>query len=474
MSAARLKSGKRLGSIQLGRLLGFSLIEVLVGLAIGLVVVIVIGQTLSVSEGFRRTTTGGSDTQSSAAVALHFIERDFRMAGYGLLTVDTTGIDRSLFNVCSAIAVKRETASAPSSIATTDYLPASINVAGAATSTAFGSDAGSDVLQVAYANPYGGNTNWIRTQPKESLTSNRIELTTDPSTGVAPIGAIFPGDRAVLVRRVGTPSPDLPPPIVAGVAPAAPCVMVEVTEVVRGECSSAAVVGGHFADIQNFVYFEQKTPATAGYISYRPNNPTPCDLTSPVASQWNTANFANFNIIDPITTVNGLPDYTIAAPANASGGWLYNLGPDGVTSRLYKVLNQTLQQCDPTAIGGCAAASANWTTLVENVVAMRVLYGLDNNNDKAVDVWTTAPPALNNWRSFLAARVVVVARSPVQEKQLITRPVGLTPGLVNTVGQVGWQGAAISPIDLSGLPNWDQYRYTVSETTIPIRNGIWQ
>lgn len=65
---------------------GMTLIELMVGLAIGLVVTLVVAQTLVFYEGQKRTTTGGADAQVNGAIALYTIQRDVQMAGYGLTT----------------------------------------------------------------------------------------------------------------------------------------------------------------------------------------------------------------------------------------------------------------------------------------------------------------------------------------------------------------------------------------------------
>jgi type IV pilus assembly protein PilW len=46
---------------------GFSLVEIMVGLAIGMLAVIVILQVFALSEGRKRTTTSGGDAQSNGA-----------------------------------------------------------------------------------------------------------------------------------------------------------------------------------------------------------------------------------------------------------------------------------------------------------------------------------------------------------------------------------------------------------------------
>ena len=62
---------------------GFTLIEMMVGLAVGLVATVVVVQVLSFAEGQKRSTTGGADAQVSGALALYAIQRDVQMAGYG-------------------------------------------------------------------------------------------------------------------------------------------------------------------------------------------------------------------------------------------------------------------------------------------------------------------------------------------------------------------------------------------------------
>lgn len=62
---------------------GFSLVELMVGMTIGLLVVIVIMQSFSVFETQKRTTTAGSDAQSSGLMAMTQLEQEVRNAGGG-------------------------------------------------------------------------------------------------------------------------------------------------------------------------------------------------------------------------------------------------------------------------------------------------------------------------------------------------------------------------------------------------------
>jgi type IV pilus assembly protein PilW len=63
---------------------GFGLTEVMVGLVVGMFAILAVLQVYAVSEGQKRTTTSGSDAQTNATVALYTMEREIRMAGYGM------------------------------------------------------------------------------------------------------------------------------------------------------------------------------------------------------------------------------------------------------------------------------------------------------------------------------------------------------------------------------------------------------
>jgi type IV pilus assembly protein PilW len=65
---------------------GVSLIELMVGLLIGLLAVLVISQVLISVEGQKRTVTSGADAQLTGTLALYTLSRDIEMSGYGLTT----------------------------------------------------------------------------------------------------------------------------------------------------------------------------------------------------------------------------------------------------------------------------------------------------------------------------------------------------------------------------------------------------
>jgi len=64
------------------RFAGVSLVELMIGMLIGMIAVVVMMQVFSVSEGFKRTTTGGDDAQNTGAIGLYGLRRDMQHSGH--------------------------------------------------------------------------------------------------------------------------------------------------------------------------------------------------------------------------------------------------------------------------------------------------------------------------------------------------------------------------------------------------------
>lgn len=67
---------------------GFSLVELMVGIVVAMAAVIVVTQIFRVSEGQRRTASGGDDAQTTGAIAMSLMQRDLRQAGQGFSNAD--------------------------------------------------------------------------------------------------------------------------------------------------------------------------------------------------------------------------------------------------------------------------------------------------------------------------------------------------------------------------------------------------
>lgn len=117
---------------------GFSMVELMVGIVIAMAAVIVVMQVFKLSEGTRRTTSGGDDAQTTGAVSLAMLQRDLRQAGQGLSNLNLLGCNLNL--------------PAPASWTANALGPVTINHADFAGN---GSDADQDTLLVAYGTGLG-------------------------------------------------------------------------------------------------------------------------------------------------------------------------------------------------------------------------------------------------------------------------------------------------------------------------------
>jgi len=84
---------------------GFTLVEMMVGVLIGLIGTVVIFQVFAVSEGQKRTTTGAGDAQQNGVFALFQLERDARMAGYGVNHLPLLGCQTNGWNMQTGQAI---------------------------------------------------------------------------------------------------------------------------------------------------------------------------------------------------------------------------------------------------------------------------------------------------------------------------------------------------------------------------------
>src|SRR6186713_951343 len=72
------------------RALGLSLVEILVGVAIGLIGIVAIFQAVAVWSKHTSTTSAGGDAQVAGTLALFGIERDLKQAGHGFAKAATS------------------------------------------------------------------------------------------------------------------------------------------------------------------------------------------------------------------------------------------------------------------------------------------------------------------------------------------------------------------------------------------------
>ena len=186
-------------------------------------------------------------------------------------------------------------------------------------------------------------------------------------------------------------------------------------------------------------------------------------------------------VLGTVVAVNGS---AITLSTSQAGTGLFNLG---ATPRFlaYAVRNGNLMVCDymTANCGDAAAASlANpdiWRLVAENIVSLRAQYGQDLDpvgppKNGTVDAYNQTTPLIPcGWVRTSAIRLALVARSAQFEKNdpLTNQPV--------TLQVPEWLGSPTTPIGIptnpDGTPDalWQNYRYRVFQTVVPIRNVAW-
>jgi len=117
---------------------GFTLVEVMVAMVIGMIGLIIMMQTFSNAEGQKRATTGSGDAQSNGAMAIYGLQRDIRQAGYGFNAINALGCALTL--------------PAPASRTLSQLAPVIINPP---TTDVPAGDANTDTLLIAYGSSEG-------------------------------------------------------------------------------------------------------------------------------------------------------------------------------------------------------------------------------------------------------------------------------------------------------------------------------
>lgn len=169
---------------------GFSLIEIMVGLVIGMVGVIILSQVMLQSEDTKRNTTSGDDAQINASIALSSLERDIRMSGFGLNSYNLLGCAWTFTPSNESSALTNALAIAPVVInPSTSLVPAG--------------DANTDTLLVMYGtgnSPAEGDA----VVAASSSTSYKVTTPTSFTTGDKTIALALPRttDCAVSTDRV--------------------------------------------------------------------------------------------------------------------------------------------------------------------------------------------------------------------------------------------------------------------------------
>ncbi len=339
---------------------GFSLVEIMVAVVIGMLAMIVMMQMFSVSEGYKRSTTGGADAQTIGAIALFGMQRDMRQSGYGIGNLNLMG--------CSLLL--------PTGLTLTNLAPVIINPA---TTILPAGDINSDTMLIVYGNGNGSSEGDL--------------LVATPGT--------------VNVYPVQTPT-------------------------------SFTVGDRLIAEVQP--------------------RPAVCSLR-----------------LDPVVSIAGANVTVTTGVAGLVGSSiLYNLG---AAPRIvgYAIRQGNLTMCDylDTTKDCTNAGSTNWVPVANNVVSLRAQYGRDTTAapmDGIVDLYDqTTPTTACGWSRISTLRFALITRSSQTEKTAVTT--AAPTWSASTAGNP--TGSTAAAIDLSGNATWQNFRYRVFQSIVPIRNIAW-
>jgi type IV pilus assembly protein PilW len=469
---------------------GFSLIEILVGLTLGFIAIVVMYQVFAVFEAQRRTSTTGSDAQTSGLIGLFSIERDVRSAGYGL--VYNKAVDDATYNgqvPCTSLAYFQGGAKKVS----TPFLPVRIedNVG----------PNGSDRISVAYSgHPLAATPMLVAKKVPDagSATPNTVFVSNAPPSTLpgSPTIAVANDDLVLIATPVPLPvplqkevwvSPSNPlsanPPVGTSTTynGLRPCTLLQAKNV----AAAPGAVTMQF-DVSGGTYNPSGAvnpfPQTAGtdYISTMEDG-YPAGTTSPsvvvnlgrppgeVPSKGNPFIWNRYSVNRVVTGGNNTERYDLVAENVIAGNGELVAVSDNIV-----VMQAQYGITDPTDAVNCPPA------VVGSVNCQTVLKWVDAKSVAGED-WANPTPGMIS--RIKAVRIALVARSPLAEKIDATGAGGYTGAqsctnqdTANARGVCAWVGDATSQspaVDLTGITDWQTYRYRVYETVIPLRNVIW-
>lgn len=367
---------------------GFSLIEIMIGLLIGMFAVLIILQLLSSVGKQQRIGSGSGDAQINGATATHILRRELQEAGMGISAFTLLG--------CS----------------------------------------------LTYTNSKGNTVTLPALAP----------VTINPATGVVPAGDANTDTLLVFAGSSASPS--------------------------EGDATLVASTA---------TSFRVATPTAFAVGSWVAGAAITRDATSACALQMGKITTITADVLNVSAGTSGLP----------IGSAVYDMGAAPVI-HAYAVRNGNLTMCD-YLVNDCGnAASATtvdpsvWVPVAGNIVSLRAQYGRDTSDlttpkmDGVVDTYDQATPASGTglapycgWLRVVGVRMAVVARSQQYDNDAAKIASTVAPIWSGSVANAAVTGVLTTttptavPIDLSSNPEWKGYRYKTIETTVPLRNIIW-
>lgn len=394
---------------------GFSLVEIMVGMVIGMLGIIVMMQVFSLAEGQKRTTTGGSEAQTSGAIAMYGLQRDLRQAGFGISDLKTIGCDVLLPNGLTLNSMAPVTINHP-------LIPAG--------------DANTDTLLIAYGNGNGSTQGDIvlsgtNTKIYPVTTAASFSFTKDEEGTSDYVIATPWADDTLASAPPANPTKRPAQGTKCGLvldristAPATGIIAVKLG------VTTFSATPPYFLGPSSLIYNLGATPKFIAY-AVRNGNLMRCDFVAPKSGQvWNWSDCSDKTAAD-----------------NANKG--------------------TVQTLWTSLAGNIVSLRAEYGRDKTVLAASPTMNGIVDTYDQITpptqdDTTVAANANRCGWMRIAAVRLALVGRSDQYEKTAVT------------VNAPTWMGSAVDGIDLSAYADWQHYRYRVFQTTVPLRNVTWQ
>lgn len=414
---------------------GFTLVEIMIGLLIGLIGIVVIMETFAVSEGYRRTTTSGTDAQVNGAIAMYLMQRELRVAGFNLQPYLNAG--------CTDVIVWEENLGKSRLVR---FVPVDINPTGIPAG-----DVNTDVILISYGNADSSVV---------GLSSDGQVNNTDAFPIKTNTSSFHTGDYVFTAL----------PSTVAGGTPS--CVLNEITAVPNptGNCSNAAPA------VASTLQHESRL-----YQSWAQG----CQM---VQAKHNAAG----GIKDP----NGVP---VPPLKSGMQGSLFSMGIAplakvyAIRGGNLTVCETISKDCtDPNNYDVLVNDIVSMRAIFGGDYVGGTGIGAGVLGDGSIDQWSrNALGSAGAARRTVAIALELTARSGLREKSSTgsTNPVDCdatkSPNLPDGGQTADWYASYIplaagslagAQIDLSQTDpqgGWKCYRYKMFQSVVPLRNLLW-
>ena len=245
------------------------------------------------------------------------------------------------------------------------------------------------------------------------------------------------------------------------------------------------VLYGGSSSLSTPVQFKQNATGPQAYVVPGPVGFSQNDVIAAVQGATCTVSTINAGgvTVDGVTGFSTLAHTPVAgamgAAYSAVSATLINLGQAAAMGRIAYTVDTAghvlrTQNLLPTA--------GPVNPLINDVINLKAQYGLDTNGDGSIDAWQDATggvwsaaslPAqpLATLQQIRAVRIAIVTRSAQYEKDALTA--GTPPGMPDGMIGLFCEPVPTCAVSMPLSADEQHYRYKVLETSVPLRNAMW-